>query len=316
MNKLRIFYAGDIHGSDRCFMKFINSWKVYQADVLILGGDITGKAVVPIVDEQGYWAAHFQGQDVRCTTEDEVAALEQSVAHNGFYPFRTTRDELAQMNHDDDTVHAIFISLISAQMRRWMAVADQRLAGAGVRCYVMPGNDDDPCIDPIIAAAAHVCNPDCRAVDIGAGYQMISGGFSNVTPWHSAREWPEDQISSYIDDMVATVTEPRRTIFNLHCPPHASGLDTVQQLDAALRPVYKNGHPVHIAAGSTAIRAAIARYQPLLGLHGHVHEGKGIFKMGRTTCLNPGSDYASGHLHGVLVDLDDKGVRSHLFTMG
>jgi Icc-related predicted phosphoesterase len=213
-------------------------------------------------------------------------------------------------------MQAVFIGLIEDQMRRWMALADERLAGSAVRCYIMPGNDDDPCIDPIIAAARHVCNPDGQAVEIGLGYTMISGGFSNATPWQSVRELSEEQIASLIDTMLSGVADLRRAIFNLHIPPHSSGIDTVQKLDEALRPVYRNGHPVYIPAGSTAVRAAIQRYQPVLALHGHIHESKGTFKLGRTLCINPGSEYASGRLHGVLVDMDDKRVVSHLFTTG
>src|SRR5579875_563189 len=282
MKKLRIFYAGDIHGSDICYRKFINAWKVYHADVLILGGDITGKAVVPIIRENSHWSAHFHGEDLHLDTEGEVGAFEESVRHNGFYPYRTTHEEVQEMHRSDEKVKAVFVEVVEAQMQRWMALADERLADASVQCFIMPGNDDDFCIDPIINAAKRVCNPDGQAVQVGATHEMISGAFSNATPWHSAREWSEERIAACIDEMMSGVRDPSRTIFNLHVPPHGTGIDTVQQIDAELRPVYKGGHPVQIPAGSTAVREAIRRYQPMLGLHGHVHEGKGTAKIGRT----------------------------------
>jgi Icc-related predicted phosphoesterase len=316
MKRLRIFYAGDIHGSDICYRKFINAWKVYQADLLILGGDITGKAIVPIIRENGHWSAHFHGDDLRFEGEGAVASFEESVRHNGFYPFRTTHDEVEEMGRSDQKVQAVFVAVVEAQMRRWMALADERLAGSGVQCFIMPGNDDAYCIDPIIDAAERVCNPAGRTVDLGTGHQMISGAFSNATPWHSAREWSEERIAATIDEMMRPVRDPSRAIFNLHVPPHGTGIDTVQQVDAELRPVYKAGHPVQIPAGSTAVRDAIRRYQPLLGLHGHVHEGKGTARIGRTLCINPGSEYSSGRLHGVLVDIDETKVHTYLFTMG
>jgi Icc-related predicted phosphoesterase len=220
------------------------------------------------------------------------------------------------MSRSHEKVKAVFVDVVGAQMQRWMALADERLTGSDVQCFIMPGNDDDFCIDPIIDAAERVCNPDGRTLDVGPSHQMISGAFSNSTPWHSAREWSEERIAACIDERMLGVQDPSRTIFNLHVPPYATGIDTVQQIDADLRPVYRAGHPVQIPAGSTAVREAIRRYQPMLGLHGHIHEGKGTAKIGRTLCINPGSEYSSGRLHGVLVDIDDKKVQHYLFTMG
>jgi Icc-related predicted phosphoesterase len=316
MKRIRVFYAGDIHGSDICYKKFLNARQTYSADVLILGGDITGKAVVPIIDDKGGWSAHFHGQDVRCESESEVAAFEEVVRHNGFYPYRTTHGEVREMEANDEKVRSVFVDVISGQMMRWMALADDRLAGSGVRCFIMPGNDDDFCIDPLLARSTTVCNPDGRIVDIGDGHEMISGAFSNSTPWHSAREWPEDRIAGELDRMMGSVRDPSRTIFNIHVPPRGTGIDTVQQVDSDLRPVFKGGHPVQIPAGSAAVSNAIRLYQPLLGLHGHIHEGKGTTKIGRTLCINPGSEYSSGRLHGVLVDIEGAKIQNFLFTMG
>jgi Icc-related predicted phosphoesterase len=69
--------------------------------------------------------------------------------------------------------------------------------------------------------------------------------------------------------------------------------------------------------GSTAVREAIERQRPLLGLHGHVHESAGVEKIGRTVCINPGSDYGDGILRGAIVELDrDRGVRNWQLTQG
>src|SRR6266568_2674048 len=71
-----IFFATDIHGSERCFIKFINAAKFYQADVLILGGDITGKAMVPIVRQANgasiRYRATFLGQTPVLESEEAV----------------------------------------------------------------------------------------------------------------------------------------------------------------------------------------------------------------------------------------------------
>jgi uncharacterized protein len=69
------------------------------------------------------------------------------------------------------------------------------------------------------------------------------------------------------------------------------------------------GEPKMIPVGSTAVRDAILKYQPMLALHGHIHESSGIRKLGTTTLVNPGSEYAEGILRGALIDLDpEKGL--------
>ncbi len=71
-----------------------------------------------------------------------------------------------------------------------------------------------------------------------------------------------------------------------------------------------------VSVGAVAVRNAIEKYKPLLGLHGHIHESKASEHLGRTLILNPGSEYGEGILRGVLVDLDDKKIQSHLFVQG
>jgi hypothetical protein len=105
-------------------------------------------------------------------------------------------------------------------------------------------------------------------------------------------------------------------IFNLHCPPYDSGIDIAPKLNDELRPVLNAGQPVMIPVGSTAIKAAIGKYQPLLGLHGHVHESSGVVELGRTLCLNPGSEYGEGILRGILVDISNRRVDRYVRTEG
>ncbi len=70
---MRVFFATDIHGSDVCWRKFLNAGKFHKADVLIMGGDMTGKAMVPIVANGSNWELELQGQRHVLTTEDELA---------------------------------------------------------------------------------------------------------------------------------------------------------------------------------------------------------------------------------------------------
>jgi len=197
-----------------------------------------------------------------------------------------------------------------------VAFADERLEDAERACLVIPGNDDEDYVDPVLSAGRRLVNVDGRVVTLANGIQVASLSWANRTPWHTAREYDEPDIEARLDELVAGLDVEGPVVLNLHVPPHASGLDTVRQLDDDLRPVYRNGAPVEIPCGSTAVRATIERLQPLLGLHGHVHESRGATRIGRTLCLNPGSDYASGRLHGALVDVTPRAVLRHEFTEG
>ena len=103
----------------------------------------------------------------------------------------------------------------------------------------------------------------------------------------------------------------------MHVPPYDSGIDSAPELDENMRPKLGPGGQVMITpVGSTAVRKAIESYQPMLSLHGHVHEARGFVKIGKTLCLNPGSEYLEGILRGVLIQIDKGKVRDFIFTSG
>jgi Icc-related predicted phosphoesterase len=313
---VRIYYAGDIHGSEQCWRKFLNAAGFYDAEVLILGGDLTGKALVPIVERRpGEWVAHALGRDELVTTEEGLVELEKRVRFNGFYPYRCSTDEYRQLDSDERFREHIIGTAMKLELERWMALADEKLAKSSVRCLVMPGNDDDFEIDTIIDRAGRIENPDGRVIPID-GYQLLSSAWANPTPWNSPRELPEDELETKLDELAATLDPNLPAIFNLHCPPYDSGLDMAPQLTDDLRVVRKGGEQVLVPVGSRAVRSLIERHQPLLGLHGHIHESRNAITIGRTLCLNPGSLYAEGVIDGVLVDLDGDRVVRHQFVQG
>jgi Icc-related predicted phosphoesterase len=312
---MRIYYAGDIHGSELCWRKFLAAADFYEADALVLGGDLTGKALVPIVERQpGEWHAHALGRDEHLKSDDELAELEKRVRFNGFYPYRCSEDEYRRLEADPDLRERVISLVMKHELDRWMTVADERLADSGVRCLVMPGNDDEFGIDPIIDGAHLVENPDGKVVRID-GYQLLSSAWANPTPWDSPRELPEDELEGMLEQLAAGLDADEPAIFNLHCPPYDSGLDMAPQLTEDLRVVTKGGEQVLVPIGSRAVRALIERHQPLVGLHGHVHESRNAARVGRTLCLNPGSAYAEGVIDGVVVDLEGDTVR-HQFVQG
>ena len=313
---MRLFFATDIHGSDVCWRKFLNSAQHYSADVIVLGGDMTGKALVPIVHDGGdrWHATHLENRH-ELAGEDEVAAFETTVRRRGYYPFRTTADELHALADDEERADKLFHELMFERVEQWLALADERLEGSGIRCLVCPGNDDGFEIDEVVRNAKNVELAEGRVIDLD-GFQLASTGWSNPTPWKTYREEEEPQLAERIERVVSQVTaDPERTIFSLHCPPYASGLDDAPELTDDMRIKHAGHAPVPV--GSTAVREAIERHQPALSLHGHIHECRGNTRIGRTLCINPGSSYEQGDLLGAVVDLDGKKkVKRFVLTIG
>lgn len=313
---MRVFFATDIHGSDICWRKFLNAGKFYEADVLILGGDMTGKALVPIVHlPDGRYRATLLQQEFTLRDEDEVRDMERRVRSRGYYPFRTTEAQIAEFAADPHKVDAFFHQQMLDVVAQWMQLADERLRGTKLRCFVCPGNDDGFDVDDILRQAECVQLAEGKVVELGDGFRMISTGWSNRTPWHTYRECDEGDMARKIAAMIEPGLDLARTVFNFHCPPYGSNLDNAAEVDADLN--IKDAGQTLVPVGSTAVRDAIRTYQPVLSLHGHIHESKGTARIGKTLALNPGSMYEQGVLQGAVVDLDKrKGVRTYTLTTG
>lgn len=308
-----IFFAADVHGSEKCFRKFINAGRFYGADALILGGDITGKALVPLVrGRDGTYEAMFLGRTETARDEAELTNIEGQIRYNGFYPFLTDATELSELDRDPTRRAAHFQEVISREVRRWVALADERLEGSGIQCLVIPGNDDDDFVGELLAEGRHLVNPEGRVVELGP-YQVLSYGYSNVTPWKSPRELPEDQLAERIERIVGMLERGRPTIYNLHVPPYGTGIDDAPQIREDLSLVGGSSASM-VPVGSTAVRGLIERHTPMLGLHGHIHESRGTARIGPTVCVNPGSEYNAGILKGAIVRLRGNEVEDIQFV--
>lgn len=284
---------------------------------MILAGDLTGKLIIPVVEQApGSYKCHFLGRDV-LADEAGLKGLERKIRDSGFYPYVTNPNEKAELDANPSKVDELFSQHMLKTAQEWMELVEERLAGMDVKCFIMPGNDDRMEIDTVFKKSSRVINPNGVVVAIDKAREMISAGYSNITPWKCPRDIPEEKLAEIVEAMASQVKDMASCIFNFHCPPYDSGLDTAPKLDSDLKPVFSmGGEPAKIAAGSVAIRDAIAKYQPLLGLHGHIHESRGFAKIGRTLCMNPGSEYTEGILRGAIVNLDEKGIKSYSFTSG
>ena len=299
---MKIFFATDIHGSEICWKKFLNAAAFYKADLVVLGGDVTGKVMVPVVAYPGYWEVSVRGERRLLETREQLHETMQQLRDRGSYPTIVTRDELDALNSEGAITHR-FNAEMTRSLDRWLDMADGKLRGGAIPCILNGGNDDIFEIDPILESSPAVTFAEGKVIDLG-GFTMISMGYTNPTPWDTHREAPEDELAMRIDAIAARVPDMNRTIFNFHAPPYGTGLDEAPELDASMRPTH--GGAVMKPVGSTAVREAIARYQPPLSVHGHIHESRGVAKMGRTLTVNPGSSYGDGVLQAALLDINMK----------
>jgi hypothetical protein len=314
----RVFFTTDTHGSNVCFRKFINAGKFYEAQVIILGGDITGKKVIPFVRQaDGSFKINHLDREHVVKAGEQFEAFKRNIVDMGYYPYLTDPEELEALAGDTAAQEAIFKNLMTERIRESLQFAEERLEGTNIKCYVQPGNDDEFEIDALFEGCANVVNPEGKVIQIDENYTMISTGYGNVTPWRCPRDVSEEQLKEIIDSMAGQVEDFEHAIFNFHCPPYNTMLDLAPQLDDQMRPTLElGGKPHMVPVGSQAIRDAIDKYQPQLGLHGHIHESRGSHKLGRTVCLNPGSEYGEGVLRGVIVDINKKGIKGVTFTSG
>jgi uncharacterized protein len=312
-----IFYASDLHGSDRCWRKFLAAGKFYKVDTLIMGGDLTGKAMVPITQEpDGSYTAQFIGEQRRISSDEELSQLKEAVRFNGMYPWVASSDEVQLHREDDGARDQLFETVMLDELRRWVTLADKKAEASGVDIFAIAGNDDPWGCDAVLETSQRLRPCEDRLVEVG-GHEMIACSLVNPTPWDSPREMDESDLYDHLRGLAEQVSDPSRAIFMFHAPPYDSGLDTAREINAEdLTVVMRNGQPHEIPVGSKAARQIIEEYQPLLAFHGHIHESRGITTIGRTTCINPGSDYGSGQIHGAVVKLTDHKVTMRQLVIG
>ena len=318
----KVFFATDVHGSERTWRKFLNAGAFYGADVLVMGGDVMGKLTIPVIREAGGGhRATIHGRVEHLQTAAEVQAARQMIGFLGFYHTVMDEDEYRATQADPAAVERLFVDLATERLVGWMDLAESRLAGTGIRCYATGGNDDVPevmaAMDRADTRAFVACED--RVVPLDDQHVMVSMPYVNPTPWHTPREAPEPELAERIEAVAGSLPDYGKAIFNFHAPPQNSTLDTCAQLDWTTDPpsqIVSSGQPVMYGAGSASVRAAIERYQPMLGLHGHIHESQAAAKLGRTLCVNPGSEYGEGILRGCLLTITDGRVTSYQMTAG
>jgi uncharacterized protein len=314
--KTKLFFATDVHGSEMCFRKFLNAGAFYKPDVMVLGGDIAGKAVQAVEDlGGGRFTTTFRGHRYDISDAEELQRVERLISDVGYYPWRSQPGELDE-RIENGTVDDLLLELMRQRLERWLEMADERLRPQGKPVFWMLGNDDPPSLAEPLEAATWGQHAEGRLLPIDDEHVLASWGWSNPTPWHSFREMSEAELTAEFEQLFARAEDQRRVVFNAHVPPFDTGLDDAPMLDDQLTVTQQAGQVKLGPVGSTAVRAAIERHQPIASLHGHVHESAGFRRIGDTLSVNPGSDYGTGSLNGALLTLSSGKLKSHQLVRG
>jgi len=308
---VRVYFATDVHGSDLVWRKWLSVPAVHKADVLILAGDLTGKAICPIVRQSdGSHISNVFGRNWKMNNETELNEMKERVARVGYYPFVCDQREFMDYQQNPKKIDKLMLDLISQRIASWLELLVANVDLKEKKAIVMPGNDDEKGIDPIIKSYEDrgIIYPLEKAVNLCYDFEMISLDYANPTPWNTPRECSEGELKNKIDDLFRMVKDYSKTICNFHCPPSGTRLDLARKLDKNLKPVLILGNPVFIHVGSKSVEDAIRKYQPMMGLHGHIHESFASDKIGNTIVVNPGSEYTEALLRGFIIDFSERGV--------
>lgn len=313
---VRLIQAADFHGSEAAFRKFLAAVKQHKAQHAIITGDLTGKAIVPIIRTNGRHEAWLFGNREVAESNAELARLKEKIARVGFYDYVTDAAEAHLLNADKERLHALFIAKMNERLDRWLTLAAEHLAPLRVPLWVIPGNDDDYAVDDILNAAQYARNVDHQVVTIDEHHELVSMGDTSMTPWECPRDYPEEHMERTVKALIGGIRNADGAIFNFHCPPRNTKLDQVPKLNEKLEIVHEAGQVLMTSAGSAAIRKAIEEIQPLLSLHGHIHEARGMHRLGRTVALNPGSEYAEGIMKAAIINIEPRRVKGYLLISG
>jgi Icc-related predicted phosphoesterase len=314
---IRILYGSDFHGSDAVFRKFLAASIQYKANILIVGGDVTGKAMVPVIHQgNARYTGSWFGKEEIANSPQELENIKKNISTVGFYPIVLEKEEAEELESHPDSMAERFEMEMCQRVREWMILAEEKLTSLHATLYFMAGNDDLASIDQVVSEFQHIRNPDMIRFEIEGGYEIVGCSNANMTPWVCARDIEEDELTSKLNTLAGMIQHPEQTIAVLHVPPHASGLDTCPELDKNLKIITEGGQVVMKSAGSTAVKTFIDKVQPMLSLHGHIHESPGHVRIGRTLAINAGSEYAEGIMKAAIINLENGKVKGHLLISG
>jgi len=308
----KLFFSVDVHGAESVWRKWLKVPEIYDVDALLLCGDLTGKSLVPLIEKgDGRYNAFYFGKNWELEEGSQLMEMEKRIKDAGAYTLRCNMDRVEELQGDPGAVEELMLGMIMDRMNRWMEELLNAVDPSVVDVIVMPGNDDDWQVDDVIKSFRERGIIWClEGVTEVLGAPMISLDYVNPTPWDTPREDSEQGLRKRIRKLVKQLDDPNRSIFNFHAPPHGTMLDLAPELDGSRKPVTVAGQVNFMHVGSRAVTEAIEKYQPMIGLHGHIHESSGHDSIGDTIVINPGSEYGEGILRGYIVDIQDGIVKN------
>lgn len=312
----RIIQSADFHGSTAAFRKFLAAVRKHEAQHAIITGDLTGKAIVPVVRQNGKHQAWLFGHPEVASTAADLDRLRAKIADVGFYDHLCDADEARALDTDKERLHALFVAKMNARLEEWLTFAAEFLEPLRIPLWLIPGNDDDLSVDPVLNASQYARNVDHQVVELDERHELVSMGDTSMTPWACPRDYPEEHLERVLAELIPQLRDPAGAIFNFHCPPRDTKIDQCPALNEDLKIRFEGGQVIMTSAGSPSIRRRIEEVQPLLSLHGHIHEARGVHKLGRTLCVNPGSEYAEGLMRAALINLEPTRVKGYLLISG
>jgi Icc-related predicted phosphoesterase len=313
----RILFASDLHGSNAFFRKLMSAALQYQANIIIVGGDVTGKAMIPIIHQgKGRYEGYLFNVKEEPSTPEELERFKQRISNVGFYPIVLEKDEAEDLEAHPDKMARRFEQEMVVRVREWLTEYEEKLVPKGITLYFMPGNDDPYVIDSVIAEFQHVRNPDGQVFWLDEHHEFAGISNANMTPWKCARDVEEDVLAERLEKLASQLSHPERAVLAIHVPPYDSQIDVCPELDENLKIKTMGGQVLMKPVGSTSVRKFIETVQPMLTLHGHIHEAAGHIRIGRTLAINPGSEYAEGIMKAAIINLEPERVKGHMLISG
>jgi Icc-related predicted phosphoesterase len=296
-----ILFATDMHGSEGVWRKFLNASAMLKVNFAICGGDLTGKMIVPIVEQENGKYAYHHLKETRVVDSSGLEKAMNDIRGIGYYPYSTNQREYEEMTKSSAKVDEVFQRVMISTIKRWLDLIPQKVPKE-TKVVVCPGNDDRIPVDDVVNSHEHVINGEGKVIEIDDSHEMVSCGWVNPSPWKTTREEEDDKLEARLETYISQLRNRETAIFNFHAPPYQTKLDEAPLLDENLNPIIQGGSVVMVPVGSKAVRKMIEKHQPFMGLHGHIHESSGSMKIGRTYCVNPGSEYAEGILRAFLIE--------------
>jgi Icc-related predicted phosphoesterase len=305
----KVLFASDLHSSEVFFLKCLTTAKNFNVDLLLISGDLTGKAIVPIVKlDSGKYVTNFMGVDYK-VAEAELPPLQRDIRKCGYYWMIMSLKEYEGYKGHPEKIEALFDNVTREAVEHWVRKIEEVLPKE-MRVVLNPGNDDTFAVDETLKKEPRIEYTVGKVYNIDDHHEMINCDWVNPTPWNSPRECPDEELERRLRTEIKKASNIERLICDFHAPPYNTPIDSAPKLGKNMKPKFAllTGQPEYEHVGSKAVRKVLEEFQPKMGLHGHIHESAGVCKIGRTVCVNPGSEYLEGTMHGYLLKLTPEGL--------